>query len=92
MRAALVAVSGLAFACSLLVNGATEELGCTQEGAFGPPACDPGFQCMAGVCRAADDNRGEGGTSGEAGATAGDGGALSLPPLSPPHAEAGAAP
>ena len=39
-------------ACSLLVGGEPQPLRCTQEGWHGPPACDLGWSCHAGICQA----------------------------------------
>ena len=56
MKAAgLVGLAGLLVACSLVVTGVPEELHCSQEGVLGPPACDSGFRCVSGVCRAESD-------------------------------------
>ena len=37
--------------CSLVIAGESAPLHCAQEGELGPPACDEGFTCRAGVCR-----------------------------------------
>lgn len=39
-------------ACSLLISGEDAPLSCSQEGQLGPPACDAGFRCLAGICQA----------------------------------------
>jgi hypothetical protein len=52
MRLAWLTLSCLVSACSWVVSGEPDELRCSLEGALGPPACDPGFRCISGVCRA----------------------------------------
>lgn len=81
MRSALLVTAALAFtsACSLLIAGEADEVSCSEEGQLGPPACDAGFSCQAGVCRAAspsaDGDGGEGGIGGQVGQSATPGGA-----------------
>jgi hypothetical protein len=36
--------------CSLWVSAAPEEIGCSDEGRLGPPACDIGFICAHNDC------------------------------------------
>ncbi len=36
--------------CSLVIAGESAPLPCSQEGQRGPPACDEGFTCQAGLC------------------------------------------
>jgi hypothetical protein len=38
--------------CSLVISGETAPLRCSAEGQPGPPACDEGFTCRRGFCRA----------------------------------------
>jgi hypothetical protein len=64
----LVALGLSGVACSLLISGEPEPLSCSQEGQAGPPACDPGFSCQDGHCRAFLPPAAGGTTSGEAGA------------------------
>lgn len=72
-RVAWLVLGCLVGACSWVVSGEPEELRCSLEGEFGPPACDPGFRCISGVCRAEPDA--VGGASGAAtGGAAGAGG------------------
>ena len=40
------------FSCSLTVSEFDPEVRCSNEGAIGPPACEPGFVCGRGRCRA----------------------------------------
>jgi hypothetical protein len=40
------------FSCSLTVSEFEPEVRCADEGAIGPPACEPGFVCGRGRCRA----------------------------------------
>lgn len=47
---ALVGASAALLSCSLLVGGEPFPLHCSEEGRRGPPACDPGWSCRAGVC------------------------------------------
>jgi hypothetical protein len=49
-RALLLLPGGLVAACSLLIDGESMPLRCSQEGHSGPPACDEGFVCRRGVC------------------------------------------
>lgn len=48
---AFLPLCALAAACSLLVEGEPSPLPCALEGRQGPPACDEGFECRAGLCR-----------------------------------------
>ena len=55
MRAAFVFGAALMFglfSCSLTVSEFDPEVRCSDEGAVGPPACEPGFVCGRGRCRA----------------------------------------
>jgi hypothetical protein len=70
-----VALGCSGVACSLLISGEPEPLSCSQEGQAGPPACDPGFSCQDGHCRAFLPPAAGGTTSGEADGGAGAGGA-----------------
>jgi hypothetical protein len=36
--------------CSLVVSSEPQDIGCSVEGALGPPACDDGFICASGGC------------------------------------------
>jgi hypothetical protein len=74
----LVAVAlGLTSACSLLIGGEADEVSCAQEGRLGPPACDPGFSCQDGVCRAAPSLAdGQGGQAGQSATLGGAGGGV----------------
>ncbi|HEX2875385.1 MAG TPA: hypothetical protein VHP33_29240 [Polyangiaceae bacterium] len=77
MRSALAVMVALVFtgACSLLIADEADEVSCEQEGRVGPPACDPGFSCQAGVCRAASSSAdGDGGQAGQQGQFAAPGG------------------
>lgn len=60
-------------ACSVLVGSEPEPLRCSDEGQVGPPACDEGQVCEAGICRSAPSAASEAGvgesTSGEGGAS-----------------------
>lgn len=40
------------FSCSLTVSEFDPEVRCSNEGVIGPPACEPGFVCGRGRCRA----------------------------------------
>lgn len=52
LHAPLLIVLGLSsVACSLLISAEADPLPCSQEGRRGPPACDEGFSCQAGLCR-----------------------------------------
>jgi hypothetical protein len=59
--------------CSLVISGESAPLHCSAEGQRGPPACDEGFICRRGLCRA--DAAGGAGMSGAAAEPAGQGGA-----------------
>lgn len=48
-----VVVGSACGGCSLLIGSEPSPLACSQEGQIGPPACDPGFVCTAGLCRQA---------------------------------------
>lgn len=37
-------------ACSLLIDSELERVHCTEENVIGPPACEPGQVCGAGLC------------------------------------------
>jgi hypothetical protein len=68
--------------CSLMISGETAPLHCSVEGQRGPPACDDGFVCRNGECRA--DAAGGAGMSAELGGasnpgSAGVGGAAGQP-------------
>jgi hypothetical protein len=62
-------------ACSLLVGSEPEPLRCGEDGQVGPPACDEGQVCVAGICRSTSSELGEGQSAGEGGATSSSGGA-----------------
>lgn len=47
----LALLLGAPLSCSLLVGGEPRPLRCEQEGQEGPPACEPGYRCRAGVCQ-----------------------------------------
>jgi hypothetical protein len=71
LRAAAFVASLALVGCSLLVGGEPVPLRCSQEGLVGPPACDDGLECRAGICQAAgtppvvaDSASGEGGGGG----------------------------
>jgi hypothetical protein len=50
-----VALAPLIFSgCSLLIEGESTPLRCSQEGQAGPPACDVGMVCVAGSCRVSE--------------------------------------
>lgn len=70
--------------CSLMIAGESSSTRCSQEGQSGPPACDEGLTCYAGICRnfaanastagaPSDGGRPAGGAAGVAG-TGGGGG------------------
>ncbi|HWZ91749.1 MAG TPA: hypothetical protein VNW92_22960 [Polyangiaceae bacterium] len=46
VAAALLGVAG----CSLWVSSEPEQIGCTDEGKLGPPACATGFVCAHQAC------------------------------------------
>lgn len=63
-------------ACSLLVSSEPEPLRCSDEGQNGPPACDEGQVCEAGICRSASNSPsglGSGTSEGGAGGGSGNG-------------------
>jgi hypothetical protein len=41
-------------ACTTMVPAELELVRCEQEGVYGPPACDPGEQCVEGECEIVD--------------------------------------
>lgn len=49
---ALVVLSGAA--CTTMVPAELELIRCEQEGVYGPPACNPGQQCVEGECETVD--------------------------------------
>lgn len=51
-------------ACSLLISAEPSPLACSQEGQLGPPACDDGFVCRAGLCQRPTATPASGGESG----------------------------
>ena len=69
--AAIGAAACLSSACSLLVGGEMTPLHCSEEGQLGPPACDAGFVCRAGVCQLAPAPAADGGQGGENGSPGG---------------------
>jgi hypothetical protein len=91
VRGSLLGALALAIGCSLVVPAELDQIRCSQPGAVGPPACDPGFVCAQGVCQSClqfeicgdgIDNDCNGGiddgcaTAGSSGFGAGSGGAL----------------
>ena len=72
-----MALVGLLSACSLLVEGESTPLACSQEGQVGPPVCDAGLVCRAGLCQEPEPVSGAGAPNGSA--ADGDGGADALP-------------
>jgi hypothetical protein len=62
-------------ACSLLVGSEPKPLRCSEDGQVGPPGCDEGQVCVAGICRSA---RSVGGQAGQQ--TAGGAGELTSEP------------
>ncbi len=62
---ALVALGGLS--CSLMIAGESAPLHCSEAGRPGPPACDEGQVCRAGICQSEASDGGAGVTVGEAG-------------------------
>lgn len=71
LLAVMALTLGAASACSLLISDEAEPIACSDEGKLGPPACDPGFSCQGGVCRAASGKPDEaGGKAGQAGQSA----------------------
>jgi hypothetical protein len=71
----LTALVGLgSVTCSLMIAGESAPVHCSQEGQLGPPACDEGLTCHAGICRGLVPPAPIGGGPGSPPITAGPGG------------------